>query len=97
MTTFNRRRLLQLAGLAAGAGLPASAFAGLRSDGIEAAVDSSDRTVRLSGDGVGLTPDVECDMDPKLLEKTLSITDVEKRLAQDTQLRTAVGILRTRL
>ena len=58
MTTFNRRRLLQVAALsAAGAGLPARAFAGLRPEAIEAAAEvTNDRTVRLSGDGVGLTP-----------------------------------------
>jgi len=56
MTTFNRRRLFQLAGLAAGAGLPASAFAGLRPEAIVAAAETGERTVRLSGDGVGLTP-----------------------------------------
>ena len=57
MTTFNRRRLLQLAGLgAAGAGLPGRAFADLRPDAIEAAAATTDRTVRLSGDGVGMTP-----------------------------------------
>jgi len=56
MTTFNRRRLFQLAGLAAGAGLPASAFAGLRPEAIVAAAETRERTVRLSGDGVGLTP-----------------------------------------
>ena len=56
MTTFNRRRLFQLAGLAAGAGLPPSAFAGLRPEAIVAAAETGERTVRLSGDGVGLTP-----------------------------------------
>jgi len=56
MTTFNRRRLFQLAGLAAGAGLPASAFAGLRPEAIVTAAETGERTVRLSGDGVGLTP-----------------------------------------
>jgi threonine aldolase len=58
MSTFNRRRLLQLAGLsAAGAGVSVRAFAGLRPDAIDAAAETTnDRTVRLSGDGVGLTP-----------------------------------------
>jgi len=56
MTTFNRRRLFQLAGLAAGAGLPPSAFAGLRPEAIVAAAETGERTVSLSGDGVGLTP-----------------------------------------
>ena len=56
MTTFNRRRLFQLAGLAAGAGLPPSAFAGLRPEAIVTAAETGERTVRLSGDGVGLTP-----------------------------------------
>lgn len=50
-----------------------------------------------SFDGVGLTPDVEVDMDAKLAEKAQAITDPEKRLAADSQLRTAVGIVKTRL
>src|SRR5882757_327604 len=50
-TTLNRRRLLQLAGLSAGvtAAMPALAFVDAAPTPVE------DRTVRLSGDGVGLS------------------------------------------
>ena len=53
MTTWNRRRLLQLAGLSAGmtAALPALAFAGPAAP----ATPAEDGAVRLAGDGVGLS------------------------------------------
>jgi carboxyl-terminal processing protease len=44
-------------------------------------------------DGVGLTPDVEVDMSEEQIEKVYAITDADKRLAADPQLRTAVSIL----
>jgi carboxyl-terminal processing protease len=47
-------------------------------------------------DGVGLTPDVEVDMADEQLEKVWLINDAEKRIAADSQLRTAVSILTTR-
>jgi threonine aldolase len=49
--SINRRRFL------AAAGLPALAFGGARVEAVGAPADAAaDRTVRLSGDGVGLTP-----------------------------------------
>ena len=49
--SINRRRFL------AAAGLPALAFGTARAEAIGAPADAAaDRTVRLSGDGVGLTP-----------------------------------------
>jgi threonine aldolase len=48
--SINRRRFL------AAAGLPALAFGAARGEAIGAPADAADRTVRLSGDGVGLTP-----------------------------------------
>ena len=47
-------------------------------------------------DGVGYKPDVEVDMDPKQESAALHETDVTKRLALDSQLRTAVALLRRR-
>jgi carboxyl-terminal processing protease len=44
-------------------------------------------------DGVGLTPDVEVDMDREQLEKTWSLADADKRVAGDVQLRTALALL----
>ena len=57
-TSLNRRRFLQLGSLATGmaAGVPRLAF-GETADGPADAVSlADDRTVRLSGDGLGLTP-----------------------------------------
>ena len=49
--SVNRRRFL------AAAGLPALAFGAVRAEALGSAADAAtDRTVRLSGDGVGLTP-----------------------------------------
>jgi threonine aldolase len=58
MTTLKRRRFLQLGGLGAGltAAMPGMAFGDARADIIDAEADTVDRTVRLSGDGLGLTP-----------------------------------------
>jgi threonine aldolase len=50
MTTFDRRRFLMAAGL------PGLALGAVAADAIGAPSDAVDRTVRLSGDGVGLTP-----------------------------------------
>ena len=47
-------------------------------------------------DGVGITPDVEVELPNEQLGKTYAITDGEKRLAADPQLRTAVSILAAR-
>jgi hypothetical protein len=48
--SVNRRRFL------AAAGLPALAFGTIRTEAIGTAAPADDRTVRLGGDGVGLTP-----------------------------------------
>jgi threonine aldolase len=55
---LDRRRFLQLGSLGAGltAGLPALAFGGAPRDAAAAAGTADDRTVRLSGDGLGLNP-----------------------------------------
>jgi carboxyl-terminal processing protease len=49
-----------------------------------------------SYDGVGLSPDIEVDMDSKTIAAALSELDPAKRLAADAQLRTAVALLRAR-
>ena len=48
--SMNRRRFL------AAAGLPALAFGAVRAEAAGVPADAADRTIRLSGDGVGLTP-----------------------------------------
>lgn len=56
--TLDRRRFLQLGSLGAGmtAGVPGLALAGARFDTDGAPATADDRTVRLSGDGVGMNP-----------------------------------------
>jgi threonine aldolase len=57
MTTFNRRHFLQLGSLATGAAAaPGSAFAGVPAPTGNTVSIDDDRTVRLSGDGLGLSP-----------------------------------------
>jgi len=58
MTMIPRRRVLQLgaAGAGLGLGVPGLAFAGSRPNRIAPATESDERLVRLSGDGLGLTP-----------------------------------------
>src|SRR3977135_3574418 len=48
--SMNRRRFL------ATPGLPALAYGAVRTEAAGAPADAADRTIRLSGDGVGLTP-----------------------------------------
>src|SRR4249919_339202 len=58
MTKIPRRRVLQFGTLGAGLGLgvPARAVGGALAPGTDAAAESDDHLVRLSGDGLGLTP-----------------------------------------
>lgn len=58
MTTLNRRRFLYVGGVGAGLGLgaPVAAFGAPQRDSAAAAGEADDRRVRLSGDGLGLTP-----------------------------------------
>lgn len=58
MTMIPRRRVLQLgaAGAGFGLGVPGLAFDGSRPNRIAPATESDERLVRLSGDGLGLTP-----------------------------------------
>jgi threonine aldolase len=56
MKPLGRRRFLQLGASASGAGIGASAFPFTSSAAASAAPDADDRAVRLSGDGLGLTP-----------------------------------------
>src|SRR5215510_15892641 len=58
MTMIARRRVLQLgaAGAGFGLGVPGLAVAGSRTNRIAPAAESDERLVRLSGDGLGLTP-----------------------------------------
>jgi threonine aldolase len=57
MAAVNRRRFLQVGGAGAGLGvlLPSHAFAGTASD-FTSAPEADDKVIRLSGDGLGLTP-----------------------------------------
>ena len=55
MKTIPRRRFLQLGGLSAGLSVPGLAF-GPRTSRTDAVAEQDDRLVRLSGDGLGLTP-----------------------------------------
>jgi threonine aldolase len=52
MRPLNRRRFLQLGGLSAGLAVPRPSFGAVESS----AADANDRRVRLSGDGLGLSP-----------------------------------------
>ena len=58
MTTLNRRRFLQLGGVGAGLGLgaPGVAVGVPQRDVAATGADADDGQVRLSGDGLGLTP-----------------------------------------
>jgi threonine aldolase len=59
MTTLNRRRFLELGTIAGGLGVVAPGFsfgAPGPARGDAAAADPDDRVIRLSGDGLGLTP-----------------------------------------
>jgi threonine aldolase len=59
MTTLNRRRFLELGSVAGGLGVfgsPGFAFGSAQRVRGDAAQDPDDRVVRLSGDGLGLTP-----------------------------------------
>jgi threonine aldolase len=58
MTSFNRRRFLQLSGLATGVAAvrPGLTFAGEAAAPGDTVSIENDRTVRLSGDGLGLSP-----------------------------------------
>jgi threonine aldolase len=56
MMTIPRRRFLQLGGLSAGLGVPGLAFGRPRTNRTDAVAEQDDRLVRLSGDGLGLTP-----------------------------------------
>ena len=50
-----------------------------------------------SYDGVGIPPEIEVTMDERQLARVLLITDAEKRLAADPQLRTALALVRAKL
>jgi len=58
MATVNRRRFLQAGGIGAGFGaaLAANAFGTVAASSADGAAATEDRVVRLSGDGLGLTP-----------------------------------------
>ena len=77
LTTLNRRRFLRLGGLGAWltAGVPGLSFAGasLRADG--AGATAEDRTVRLSGDGVGLNPNQYAALLTRLLDEKAMTPD----------------------
>jgi threonine aldolase len=69
MTTFNRRRFL------ISAGLPGLALGAMRTDAIAVPADAGDRTVRLSGDGVGLTPAQYATLLTRLLDEKAMTPD----------------------
>lgn len=75
MTMIPRRRVLQLGALGTGLGLgvPGQGFGGPFADRLDAAAESDDRLVRLSGDGLGLTPAQYARLLTRLLdEKTMT-------------------------
>ena len=67
--SMNRRRFL------AAAGLPALAFGAVRAEGAGVPADAVDRTIRLSGDGVGLTPTQYAALLVRLLDEKAMIPD----------------------
>jgi threonine aldolase len=71
MTTVNRRRFLQLGSLGAGltAGVPGLAFGDSPLAFDAAAGTAEDRTIRLSGDGVGLSPAQYASLLSRLLDE----------------------------
>jgi len=77
MMTIPRRRFLQLGGLGAGlgAGVPGLAFGGPRTSRTDAVVEQDDRVVRLSGDGLGLTPAQYARLLTRLLDEKAMIPD----------------------
>ena len=76
MTTIPRRRCLQLGSLGAGLGAvaPARAF-GESGAAIAAAAEADDRLVRLSGDGLGLTPPQYARLLSRLLDEKAMTPD----------------------
>ena len=70
---IDRRRFLQLGGFGAGvtAGFPALARAGARNT----TVDTDERTIRLSGDGLGLNPAQYAALLTRLVEETGIVPD----------------------
>jgi threonine aldolase len=59
MTAVNRRRFLQLGGAGTtglGLGIPAVAFGQSQASAVRGAADADERVVKLSGDGLGLSP-----------------------------------------
>jgi threonine aldolase len=56
MTTLNRRRFIGGLGMGLGIGIPGSAFGGAQLDLSRRTGDEDDQRVRLSGDGLGLSP-----------------------------------------
>src|SRR6185295_16293425 len=76
MTTIPRRRFLQLGSLGAGLGAvaPARAF-GASDAAIAAAAEADDRLVRLSGDGLGLTPPQYARLLSRLLDEKAMTPD----------------------
>ena len=77
MTTIPRRRVLQLGAFGAGVGLgvPGLGFGSPHADRIDAAAESDDRLVRLSGDGLGLTPAQYAGLLTRLLDEKAMMTD----------------------
>jgi threonine aldolase len=69
MTRLDRRRFLHLGALGAGAAIGRPAAAAARLDVNDAAALGDDRTVRLSGDGLGLTPPEYANLLNRLLEE----------------------------
>jgi threonine aldolase len=75
-TTLNRRRFLQLGGLSGlTVGAPGLSFAGGRVHADEAPSTADDRTVRLSGDGVGLNPAQYAGLLSRLLDEKAMTPD----------------------
>jgi len=76
MTTIPRRRFLQLGSVSAGLGAmaPVHAF-GVADAALAAAADADDRLVRLSGDGLGLTPPQYARLLARLLDEKAMTPD----------------------
>jgi threonine aldolase len=77
MTTIPRRRFLQIGGLGAGlgVGVPGFSFGGTRADSSGAAAEADERVVRLSGDGLGLTPAQYARLLTRLLDENAMTPD----------------------